>query len=129
VRISVVSSLAAGFILAVATACGGSAATQAPPAQASHAAAAPTCASGLGTGQQVGVANFTFTPGTSAVSAGGTVTWTNADTTAHTVTFDSGPDCGNLATGASTTVTFPGAGTFPYHCTIHPSMKGSVTVS
>ena len=75
------------------------------------------------------MANFAFAPGTMSASVGSTVSWTNGDSTAHTVTFDSGPDCGNVAPDASTTVTFPAAGTFNYHCTIHPTMKGTVTVS
>ena len=132
-RISVLSGIAAGFVLAVVTACGGSSATQAPAASvnapASVAGAAPTCAAGLGTGQQVAAAATAFTPNTSAVSAGGTVTWTNGDPVTHTVTFNNGPDCGNLASAASITVTFPAAGTYAYHCKIHPSMTGTVTVS
>ena len=129
-RISVLSGIAAGFVLAVVTACGGSSATQAPAASVSApAGGTPTCAAGLGTGQQVAAAATAFTPNTSAVSAGGTVTWTNGDPVTHTVTFNNGPDCGNLASAASITVTFPAAGTYAYHCKIHPSMTGTVTVS
>jgi plastocyanin len=141
VRTSLVSGVAAGFVLIVATACGGSTATTQPvasaaghsaaPAAASQAAAggAPTCSSGIGTGQQVAIAGFKFTPATLTVGAGSTVSWTNGDSTAHTVTFDNGPDCGNLNQAASTTVTFSAAGTYAYHCKIHPTMTGSVTVS
>jgi len=130
VRISVLSGIAAGFVIAVVTACGGSSATQAPAASVSApAGGTPTCAAGLGTGQQVAAAATAFTPNTSAVSAGGTVTWTNGDPVTHTVTFNNGPDCGNLASAASITVTFPAAGTYAYHCKIHPSMTGTVTVS
>jgi plastocyanin len=133
VRINLVSGLSAGVVLAIASACGGSGtATPAPQAStpaAASAAATASCKSGLGTGQQVAIANFAFTPPTTTVSSGSTVTWTNGDSTDHTVTFDGGPDCGHLATAASATVTFPAAGTYNYHCTIHPSMKGTVTVS
>ena len=129
-RISVLSGIAAGFVIAVVRACGGSSATQAPAASVSApAGGTPTCAAGLGTGQQVAAAATAFTPNTSAVSAGGTVTWTNGDPVTHTVTFNNGPDCGNLASAASITVTFPAAGTYAYHCKIHPSMTGTVTVS
>jgi plastocyanin len=63
------------------------------------------------------------------VGVGKTVTWTNGDTTDHTVTFDNGPDCGHVtASGGTVTVTFPKVGTYAYHCTIHASMKGTVTV-
>jgi plastocyanin len=134
VRTSLLPGIAAGFILVIATACGGSAATTPPQATAAAApsvagGAAPTCATGLGTGQQVAIANFAFTPNPTTASAGGTVTWTNGDSATHTVTFDNGPDCGNLATGASVTATFPAPGTYAYHCKIHSSMHGSVTVS
>jgi plastocyanin len=148
VRTSLVSGVAAGFVLVVATACGGgTTATTKPagsvagpasaPAAASQAAAsqaaaggAPTCTPGLDTtATQVGIANFAYNPSQAATTAGKSVSWTNADSAAHTVTFDSGPDCGNLATAASVSATFPSAGSYPYHCTIHPSMKGTVTVS
>ena len=142
-RTSLVSGLSAGFVLVVATACGGgTSATTKPagsvagpasaPAAASQAAAggAPTCNPGLDTtATQVAIASFTFTPGQATATAGNSVSWTNADSTAHTVTFDSGPDCGNLATGVSVSATFTSPGTYPYHCTIHPTMKGTVTVS
>ncbi len=134
-RPSLLSGVVAGFILVVATACGGSGGSTTPAPQASAAApttaaAAPTCAAGIGTGQQVGIAGFKFNPDSVGIVKGGTVSWTNGDTTNHTVTFDSGPDCGILAAAASVTVTFPGPGTYAYHCTIHPAtMKGSITVS
>ena len=127
------SGFAAGFMLIVVTACGGSGATSAPPSAAggppaaSQAAAAPSC--GTGSGQAVAIANFAFSPGTLSVSSGSKVTWTNNDSTTHTVTFDNGPDCGNVAPGAAVSATFPSAGTYAYHCKIHPSMKGTVTVS
>jgi plastocyanin len=140
VRISVISGLGAGFVLAVATACGGSTATQAPPAHtaapggggapsAAAGAGSATCAAGVGTGQQVAIAGFKFNPTPVTASSGTTVSWTNGDTATHTVTFDNGPDCGNVAQGQSVTATFSAAGTYTYHCKIHPSMTGTVTVS
>lgn len=131
-RISLVSGLGVGLVLAVATACGGSSSTPAPAASAAApggGAASVTCKSGTGTGQQVAMANIAFAPTTSSVSSGGTVSWTNGDQVDHTVTFDNGPDCGHVAAGQSVTVTFSAAGTYAYHCTIHPQMKGTVTVS
>jgi plastocyanin len=57
------------------------------------------------------------------------VTTTNADAATHTWTADDGSwDSGSLANGASSTHTFGSAGTFAYHCAIHPSMKGTVVV-
>lgn len=132
---SLVSGFAAGFVLVVATACGGSGATQAPPAtsapQATQAAtgAAVTCSQNLAAGQQVAISGNSFQPGTLSVSGGTSVSWTNADQVNHTVTFDAGPDCGQVSTGQSVTAQFPGPGSYAYHCKIHPSMKGTVTVS
>jgi len=72
-----------------------------------------------------------YSPQTLTVKAGTKVTWVNKDTVTHTVTshgislFDSG----NLATGATFSYTFARAGTYPYYCTIHPWMKGTVVVT
>ena len=49
--------------------------------------------------------------------------------TAHTVTADDGSfDSKSLASNATFSQTFAKAGTFAYHCAIHPGMKGTVTV-
>jgi plastocyanin len=46
------------------------------------------------------------------------------------VTADDGSfDSGSLATDATFSQTFDAAGTFAYHCTIHPSMTGTITVA
>ena len=80
-------------------------------------------------GNSVSIANFAFSPTSITIKVGATITWTNNDSVAHTVTSDSGVfDSGNLAAGKSYTYTFSKAGTFPYHCAVHPSMKASVIV-
>ena len=118
------------FIAATAitlAACSGSSGSAAPTAAASQAGS-PAAPAGGGTGA-VDIKNFAFNPATTSVSAGSKVTWTNSDTTAHTVTFDDGSaDSGDLAAGATFDHTFASAGTFAYHCAIHSSMKGTVTV-
>ena len=71
-----------------------------------------------------------FQPSSVTITAGGTVTW-NIGGTAHNVTFDNAaPTGGDIATAANATVsrTFPTAGSYPYHCTIHGGMNGTVTV-
>lgn len=91
----------------------------------------PTSAtsSGAGTSNTVTIDNFAFTPDVLTVSVGDTVTWTNAQGVAHTVTADDeGFDSGNLAESADFSQTFATAGTFAYHCSIHPSMTGAVMV-
>src|SRR4030088_2289571 len=69
-----------------------------------------------------------FSPNPIRITAGSTVTWTNATAPTHTSTSDTGAwNTGNIAPGAtSSAVAFPTAGTFTYHCAIHQSMVGSV---
>jgi len=75
------------------------------------------------------IADFAFRPGSITVTAGETISWTNDDAAPHTATADDGSfDTGQLAEGASGSHTFTTAGTFAYHCAIHPSMHGTVTV-
>lgn len=74
------------------------------------------------------IADFAFPPATT-VQVGDTVTWNNTSGVAHTATADGGSfDTGSIADGASGSATFATAGRFPYHCTIHPSMIGSIVV-
>ena len=119
------------FILVVTialAACSGSGGSAAPTAATSQAPAAP--AGGAPSTIAVSIVDFAFNPAGTSVAAGSKVTWTNNDTTAHTVTFDDGSaDSGNLAPGSTFDHTFATAGTFAYHCTIHSQMHGTVTVS
>ena len=78
-----------------------------------------------------------YEPETLTVSKGTTVTWTNEDSTLHTVTSGS-PEAGNsgtefdssyLAAGKTFQHQFNTAGTFDYYCTLHPYMKGKVVVT
>jgi plastocyanin len=72
-----------------------------------------------------------FSPNPIRITAGSTVTWTNTTGPTHTSTSDTGAwTTGNIAPGTtSSAVAFPTAGTFPYHCAIHPTMTASVIVS
>jgi plastocyanin len=73
--------------------------------------------------------NRAFMPDDLDITVGTTVTWTNSDSVAHTSTSNgSGWDSGTIAPGRGFSFTFQTAGTFPYHCTIHPGMVGSVVV-
>lgn len=77
----------------------------------------------------VKITNFAFSPKTITVKKGTTVTWTNDDSVSHTATSDDGSfDTGMLAKGESGSVTFDKTGTFNYHCTPHPNMKGTIVV-
>jgi hypothetical protein len=77
----------------------------------------------------VSIVNFAFVPEDVTINVGDTVMWTNNDPFAHTTTSDSGVwDSGSLSSGATFSFTFTTAGSFPYHCTIHPTMIGTITV-
>lgn len=68
-----------------------------------------------------------FSPENVTITKGGSVTWTfNGQ---HTVTFDASGSPANIErSSGSEARTFPNAGTFAYHCTIHAGMDGSVVV-
>ena len=86
-------------------------------------------ASGGGGGTAVTIEDFSFSPATLEVPVGAIVDWSNQDSTAHTVTADDGSfDSKSLASGQGFSWTFPTAGTFTYHCSIHSSMKATITV-
>ena len=75
------------------------------------------------------VHNMAFGSSTLTVPKGTTVTWQNIDGVPHTATSDTGAwDSGNIPPGGSKSVTFNNAGTFPYHCTVHPMMTATIVV-
>ena len=77
----------------------------------------------------VSIEDFYFEPADAAIQPGDTIMWTNEGAHPHTVTSDDGQfDSEVLNPGDSFEVTFTGSGTLTYHCEIHPSMVGSVTV-
>lgn len=77
----------------------------------------------------VTIQGFAFKPETITISAGTTVTWANQDSVAHTVTADDGSfDSTPVAGGTAFSQVFATPGTFAYHCTIHPTMKGTIVV-
>lgn len=96
-----------------------------PPASSGSSAGNTT--PGATGGVAVAIKNFAFSPSKLTVKVGDKVTFTNNDSTTHTVTGD-GFSSGDIAPGASWTNTFSKAGTFAYHCSIHPTMTGSITV-
>jgi plastocyanin len=77
----------------------------------------------------VTVANMAFSPASVSTTLGGTVTWTFQDAVAHTSTSNQGFwDSGTRSGGATYARTFTSAGSFAYHCTLHPMMHGTVKV-
>jgi plastocyanin len=77
----------------------------------------------------VDINDGTFDPAQLEVAAGTTVTWTNGDTEAHTVTADNGLfDSGVIEPGQYYSTWFGGSGTVPYHSETNPEMKGNIVV-
>jgi plastocyanin len=91
-----------------------------------RAAAEPRAqASGAAT---VDIDHFAFNPATLTVAKGSKVTFANSSQVSHTATRDGSFDTGTIRPGRSVAVRFAQKGTFAYHCTIHPLMRGKIVV-
>jgi plastocyanin len=81
----------------------------------------------------VGVKDSRFDPTDIEIAAGGTVTFTNNDPYDHTITSAADSsiefDSGAIGQDATFEQTFDTAGTYEYFCEIHPTMRGTITVS
>jgi len=110
-------NLATATLVVVLLAIAGSA-----PAGAEGQAASPLSVA-------VKVDNFTFGPSELVVSPGTTVTWTNRDDIPHTIVADDHSFKSKvLDTDDAFSYTFNKPGTYPYFCSIHPHMTGTVVV-
>jgi plastocyanin len=123
-----ISSLA--VVAAVAlflSGCGGSNSSSGSTST-STSASHPT--SGGTSSSAVKISNFKFVPASVTAKQGAGVSVTNNDSTAHTATADDGKsfDTGDINPGSSATITVAKAGSYPYHCSIHPFMHGTLTV-
>jgi plastocyanin len=84
---------------------------------------------GRGATVQVIMNNRAYDPARVTVKIGDTVTWVNQDSPQHDVVADNGEFKSSLFDkGATFSYTFTKAGTYPYHCSIHPGMTGTVVV-
>jgi plastocyanin len=97
------------------------------------ASAGGGCHSGLfvdAKGVKVDLRELCFTPTVIRVQPGQSVTWTNRDDTAHTVTGVAGMwgTYDPLSLNDKVTYRFQNSGVFPYFCLIHPGMVGAVVV-
>ncbi|MGQ0606718.1 MAG: cupredoxin domain-containing protein [Candidatus Nitrosotenuis sp.] len=82
-----------------------------------------------GTASNQDCADQCFIPSTAHVTVGGTITWKNVDSAAHTATeMNSKFDSSIVMTDGEFSHTFEEAGTFDYMCIVHPWMKGQVVV-
>lgn len=132
--------VAAGILIA-ATACGSnySSSTPAPspspsPAPSPSPSSVPPDGSTTVTAVTIPIGasvlgNRAFAPDDLNVTVGTTVTWMNTDSVAHTSTSNAaGWDSGIVNPGGQFSTTFSTAGTYQYHCAIHPGMVGTVVV-
>ena len=112
--------LMVSMLATIAAACGGS--------SDSYGSGPSTGGSTGSTTTSISVKNNVFDPSATTVAVGSTVTWTwvqGADF--HNVTFDDGQKSANQSSGGYSRL-FGTAGAYPYHCTNHPGMTGTITV-
>lgn len=121
------AALSTALLLAACS--GGGTATTAPTTGGGGGTA--MCADSTGTTVVAAtVANNTWSQPLTA-KVGDVITWTNSDAVPHKVALDDG-SCemsANIPGGGSKSLVFSKAGTFPFHCTVHPNMKGTITIS
>lgn len=133
---------AGALIVAVAAACGGGGAAVTGPSGGTNGSTGnpPGNSSGCGTNticmqfsapDAYSTGTGSFSPSVLTVTTGSTVTFSNNSGVAHNVVFDAsapaGGDIGAISSGTQSR-TFSTAGSYPFHCTIHAGMTGSVTV-
>ncbi len=145
-QLSFRAALVPATLLLVLSACSGSDTDSAPadegstppaetpvesdaPADDAEAPSDDVAAAGTG----VNIKDSRYDPGEIDVAVGDTVTFTNSDSFAHTVTSKKDQAfefaSGEFADGATFDLTFEEAGTFAYFCEIHPTMRATVNVS
>ena len=109
--------------------------TESPPKQLPNQTAgeaAPVVSPGgaVRAAAQVTIQTLEYSPETIEIKRGETVEWQNNDLTPHTVTSQTGNELnsGSVEPDATWSHTFSHPGTFPYYCTFHTEMKGTVIV-
>ena len=118
-RSRITLALVAGVLALGAAACG------------SSSPSAPTVAADVTISMVGDRGNQSFAPSPTTVRVGQTVAWKNNDGTAHNALEDAAERfaTGTVNAGAtSSPITMSAAGTFTYHCTIHPGMVGTLVV-
>ncbi|NYJ06105.1 cupredoxin domain-containing protein [Petropleomorpha daqingensis] len=115
-RRAVVACVCAVF-LTTGTACGSGPDSNGATGSSAGAAAAT-----------ITIKDFKYTTPTS-VAPGVTINVNNEDSIAHTVTADSGNAFDDQANSGASSFTAPSkAGSYPFHCTFHPEMHGTLVV-
>ncbi|MEU1368327.1 cupredoxin domain-containing protein [Streptomyces sp. NPDC005803] len=122
-RTAVVATVACAAALAGCSGGGGGSTSSATPS--------PSKASPSAAGPLITIKDFAFHPAALTVAPGTKVTVINKDAATHTVTATAGKafDTGEVKSGQTVTFEAPARpGAYPYICTIHPTMHGSLTV-
>jgi plastocyanin len=112
----------------------GASESAAASSQAGGASSAASCApatAGAASTVKVSIKNFAFSPEPVTAKVGDVIGWTNNDSAGHTATLDDGTcTTDTIASGTTQALVFSAPGTYPYHCSIHPTqMKGTITIS
>lgn len=119
------SSSAANPSVAVGSPAGSSGAG---PSVATGAACA-TAPAGGAAAATVTIKNFAFAPSPVQASVGDVIAWKNDDSAPHSATMDDEScDTDTIAAGSTAMLVFTAAGTYTYHCKIHPGQMKDVTV-
>ena len=128
-------SLLIALLILPLAACGGGGTTSTPAPTATPTptptptamSSTPTPTPSATSSGKVTIQYLFFDPDSITVNVGDTVTWENKDYVPHTVT-GAGWDSGYLSLGQTYSRKFDTAGTYNYHCPLHPSMTGTVIV-
>jgi plastocyanin len=100
-----------------------------PPAATAGASICTEPAAGTAADVEASVGGNEWSTVSAAV--GDVITWTNGDAVPHRVALDDG-SCAmsaNITGGAPQSLVFNETGSFAFHCAVHPSMKGTITIS
>ena len=141
-------SVAAAIIALTVSACGGGysspsspSATPSPspapsPSPSPSPSPAPAPAPSPAPSSQVTISiigqtgSGSFTPNPASAASGSSVVWRNNDSTLHHIVLDNGTDVGNVSPGGTTrSIAVSSNAAIPFHCTIHPSMVGTINGS
>jgi len=123
-------ALVVGIALA-ACGSGGSGATPTSNAPAPSVGAVACVKTDTAGTVKVDITDFKFNTEPVQAKVGDTITWTNKGAVPHSAALDDGScPTDTIQPGTSGSLQFTLAGTYPYHCAIHPTqMKGTIVVS
>jgi plastocyanin len=135
-RLVITAGLSVLLTLALA-ACSSSSSSSAPstaasaPAAASATAAATACQETTDPGDvTVSIKDFSFDPADIQAKVGQAIAFTNTGAAPHTATLDDGScTTPNIDVGSADGLVFSAAGSYPFHCSIHAQMKGTIVVT